>query len=62
MWSRTARKGEGCCIPPIPGTTRVAHLEEDVAATRIALDEDDLARLDGRVAGMGRRAHARDDG
>jgi pyridoxine 4-dehydrogenase len=31
----------------IPGTTSVAHLEENVAAADVRLDEDDLAALDG---------------
>ena len=30
----------------IPGTTSVAHLEENMAAGEVALDADDLARLD----------------
>ena len=30
----------------IPGTTSVAHLEENLAAGEVALDADDLARLD----------------
>ena len=30
----------------IPGTSSPAHLEENVAATAIALDADDLATLD----------------
>jgi aryl-alcohol dehydrogenase-like predicted oxidoreductase len=30
---------------PIPGTGRVAHLEENVAAARIVLDADDMALL-----------------
>jgi aryl-alcohol dehydrogenase-like predicted oxidoreductase len=30
----------------IPGTTSVAHLEENMAAREVALDADDLARLD----------------
>jgi len=30
---------------PIPGTGRVAHLEENVAAASVALDADDLATL-----------------
>jgi aryl-alcohol dehydrogenase-like predicted oxidoreductase len=33
----------------IPGTSSVTHLEQNVAAARIALDDDDLAALD-RVA------------
>lgn len=32
---------------PIPGTSKVAHLEANVAAAAIALDEDDIARLEG---------------
>ena len=31
----------------IPGTTSVAHLEENLAAIDLALDADDLAELDG---------------
>ncbi|MEA2247917.1 MAG: pyridoxine 4-dehydrogenase [Solirubrobacteraceae bacterium] len=31
----------------IPGTSSAAHLEQNVAAARIALDDDDLAALDG---------------
>ena len=30
---------------PIPGTGRVAHLRENVAAADLVLDDDDLARL-----------------
>ena len=30
----------------IPGTTSVAHLEENMAADDVALDADDLATLD----------------
>ena len=33
-------------IVPIPGTTSVGHLEENVAALEVELDEDDLRRLD----------------
>jgi aryl-alcohol dehydrogenase-like predicted oxidoreductase len=33
-------------IVPIPGTTRVAHLEENAAAVDIELTEEDLRRLD----------------
>jgi pyridoxine 4-dehydrogenase len=32
---------------PIPGTSSVAHLEENVAAAGLALDADDLAALGG---------------
>ncbi|MFI6509623.1 aldo/keto reductase [Streptosporangium sp. NPDC050855] len=31
----------------VPGTSSVAHLEENVAAAGLRLDEDDAARLDG---------------
>lgn len=34
-------------VLPIPGTSSVAHLEENVAAARLRLDEHDLARLRG---------------
>jgi aryl-alcohol dehydrogenase-like predicted oxidoreductase len=30
----------------IPGTSSVAHLEENLRAGKLALDEDDLATLD----------------
>lgn len=33
-------------VLPIPGTSRVAHLEENLAAASLRLDEDELARLD----------------
>ena len=40
---------------PIPGTSRVAHLEQNVAGAAIALDADELARLDaeGRAGSEG---------
>ncbi len=31
---------------PIPGTKRIEYLEENVAASAISLDEDDLRRLE----------------
>ena len=37
---------QGDDIVPIPGTTSVGHLEENVAALEVELDEDDLRRLD----------------
>ena len=45
-------------VVPIPGTTRVARLEENVAAAEIALTPDDLARIDA-VAPRGAAAGAR---
>ncbi|MFC5002447.1 aldo/keto reductase [Dactylosporangium cerinum] len=32
-------------ILPIPGTSRLAHLEQNVAAAHIELDAEDLAAL-----------------
>jgi len=37
---------QGDDVAPIPGTKRRRYLEENVAATEIALSDDDLARLD----------------
>lgn len=37
---------QGEDIAPIPGTKRVAYLEENVAATEITLSTDDLRRID----------------
>jgi aryl-alcohol dehydrogenase-like predicted oxidoreductase len=37
---------QGRDIVPIPGTTARAHLEENVAASAIALTKEDLARID----------------
>ena len=33
-------------IDGIPGTTSIDHLEENLAAADVALDEEDLATLD----------------
>jgi aryl-alcohol dehydrogenase-like predicted oxidoreductase len=38
--------GRGDQVVPIPGTTRRAHLEENLAALEITLTPDDVARLD----------------
>jgi aryl-alcohol dehydrogenase-like predicted oxidoreductase len=37
-------------IVPIPGTTRVAHLEEDLGAADLRLDADTVARLDAVIS------------
>jgi aryl-alcohol dehydrogenase-like predicted oxidoreductase len=37
---------QGEDIVPIPGTTKVANLEENIAAAEIELSDDDLSRLD----------------
>jgi hypothetical protein len=34
---------------PIPGTTSIAHLEENLAAAKIRLSTDEMARIDGLV-------------
>jgi aryl-alcohol dehydrogenase-like predicted oxidoreductase len=36
----------GADVVPIPGTTRVPHLEENVGALEVGLTEDDLERLE----------------
>jgi aryl-alcohol dehydrogenase-like predicted oxidoreductase len=45
VMAQSQRNGKPVIVP-IPGTTRVAHLEENVAAADIELTEDDLRRLD----------------
>ena len=40
---------QGDDVAPIPGTKRVAYLEENVAAAAVALDEGDLADLEAAV-------------
>jgi aryl-alcohol dehydrogenase-like predicted oxidoreductase len=37
---------QGDDVVPIPGTTTVAHLEQNVAALELELSEADLSRLD----------------
>jgi aryl-alcohol dehydrogenase-like predicted oxidoreductase len=37
---------QGDDVVPIPGTKRVAYLEENVAAADLVLTDDDLATLD----------------
>ena len=37
---------QGDDIVPIPGTTRVTHLEENVGATALSLSEEELRRID----------------
>ena len=51
---------QGDAIVPIPGTTRRARLEENVGAVDVALDADDLARIDA-VAPAGFAAGTRYD-
>ncbi len=40
---------KGDDIIPIPGTTRIGHLEEDLAAATLRLDEDLMRRLDALI-------------
>jgi aryl-alcohol dehydrogenase-like predicted oxidoreductase len=37
---------QGHDIVPIPGTKRARYLQENVAATQVRLDAEDLARID----------------
>jgi aryl-alcohol dehydrogenase-like predicted oxidoreductase len=39
-------RGDNPTVVPIPGTKRVAYLEENAAAADVPLDDDDLRRLD----------------
>lgn len=53
-WVHHRARVWGMTVVPIPGTSRPARVVENTAATRIELDEAELARLDGiaeRVAG-----------
>ena len=45
-WVHARAVAWGVRICPIPGTTRVDHLEQNVAAAAIALDPQELERLD----------------
>ncbi len=37
---------QGECVVPIPGTRRIAHLQENLGALDVTLTAEDLARLD----------------
>jgi len=45
-WALAQGPRHGLGVAPIPGTKRVRYLEENVAATELALTDDDLADLD----------------
>jgi aryl-alcohol dehydrogenase-like predicted oxidoreductase len=45
-WVQQRAEVWGLPVSPIPGTTRIAHLEENVAAADLVLSPDDLALLD----------------
>ncbi len=45
-WVQQRAQVHGLPVVPIPGTRRSSRVEENAAATRIALDEKDLARLE----------------
>ncbi|HSC88895.1 MAG TPA: aldo/keto reductase, partial [Polyangiaceae bacterium] len=46
---------QGDDIAPIPGTKRVARVEENIAADRIALSTEQLKRLNNLTAAVGKR-------
>lgn len=46
---------QGPQVHAIPGTTRSAHLRTNLAATQVALDDEDLRILDGLPAAVGSR-------
>ncbi|MET7768011.1 aldo/keto reductase [Nocardia sp. NPDC005366] len=46
---------KGADIAPIPGTRRVARVEENTAADAVVLSDDQLARLDGLTPAVGAR-------
>jgi aryl-alcohol dehydrogenase-like predicted oxidoreductase len=48
-WVLAQGRKHGVGVVPIPGTKRVAYLEENVAAAAVSLDADDLAALDKAV-------------
>jgi aryl-alcohol dehydrogenase-like predicted oxidoreductase len=45
-------------VIPIPGTTKVAHLQANLAATRLQLSREDLTALDGLPAAVGDKSGA----
>lgn len=45
-WVRASSRARGLSACPIPGTTRVPHLEQNVAALGVDLTPDQLAELD----------------
>ncbi|MET9729598.1 aldo/keto reductase [Streptomyces sp. NPDC006458] len=49
-WAQRQAEVFGLPVIPIPGTRRPARVEENVAAVRVALDEEDLKLLDGIAA------------
>jgi aryl-alcohol dehydrogenase-like predicted oxidoreductase len=52
---------QGDDFVPIPGTRRIAHLEENAAATEIVLTSDELAEIDKLFPRKGAAAGARHD-
>jgi aryl-alcohol dehydrogenase-like predicted oxidoreductase len=45
-WVQQRAEVWGIAVVPIPGTTRLAHLEENVAAAGLTLSAEELAELD----------------
>jgi aryl-alcohol dehydrogenase-like predicted oxidoreductase len=50
---------KGLDVVPIPGTKRIAYLEENLGAVDVALSADDIARLDA-ISAIGERSLDRD--
>ncbi len=51
-WVLAQRPSQHPWIVPIPGTTKLHRLAENVAATTVALTPEDLREIDGAVAGI----------
>jgi aryl-alcohol dehydrogenase-like predicted oxidoreductase len=49
-WAHHRQGVHSTPVVPLPGTTRVDHLRENVASIDVRLSEDDLARLDSGAA------------
>jgi aryl-alcohol dehydrogenase-like predicted oxidoreductase len=52
---------QGDCFVPIPGTHRIAHLEENAQAAEIILTGEDLREMDRLFPQQGAAAGARHD-
>ncbi|HEX7226137.1 MAG TPA: aldo/keto reductase, partial [Candidatus Binatia bacterium] len=52
---------QGDTFVPIPGTRRIAHLEENAAAAEIVLTPDELAEIDKLFPRQGAASGARHD-
>jgi aryl-alcohol dehydrogenase-like predicted oxidoreductase len=52
---------QGDSLVPIPGTRRIAHLEENAAAAEIVLTSDEIAEIDKLFPRKGAASGARHD-